>query len=139
MGPDLDRTINRRRPTWFLVATVLVLVVLPIACGSDPRETPDATAEFGRSSESAAEVSQESAPGEIVNAIASGLWTGLMLVACALAQWWSPLIASAAVFLLRFERYSRYQASRYALSTSLIYGAAAGAAALLIAFLCWIF
>ena len=139
MAPDLDRAINRRRPTWSLVVTALVLLGLSIACGSDPQPNPGGTSEFGRSSESVAESSLGSNPGEIGNALASGLWTGFTFVVCALAKWWSPLVAFVAAFLLRLQRSSRYQASRYALPPALRYGTAAGAVALLIALLCWMF
>ena len=139
MVPDLDRTIDRRRSTWALAAIALVLVVLLIACGSSSEATPAGTTEFDSSSESIAETSLGWTLEEILGALASGLWTGLTPVVCRLAQWWFPLVAFVAVFLLRLKRSRRYQASRYALSTALAFGAAAGAVALLIAMLCWMF
>ena len=136
---DPNNTTDSRPLTCKLFAMVMIVALLLIGCGGDAQSSQGGTSEFGTSSEPAIETFQGSALEEIVRAIASGLWTGLTVVVCAIAKWWSPLAAFVVVFLLGLKSSGRYWASRYSLSTALTYGAAAGAAALLVTLLCWIF
>lgn len=143
----LDRTINRRCSTWSLVAIALVLMVLPIACGSDNTSSSGHTGEFGPTVESDVQLTEESSSNDavetlrdLIEVVISGLlsivWTVLRTLVCFVATGWVGVVVLVAAFLSATIYYLSYHILRYDWHRAVAVGAMASLPVLIVRILC---